>query len=559
MSTMTCRNAAKVRLRRAGRGWRGLLALGAWGAGLLCASIAWPLAGRAADAAGEELLLGRLPALFEHDRKLAAAGLKDILALVLERNFALQANRVSQGASRQSLTAAQERLQPVLSGGLGVSHSVTPGLTPAAPLAGNLATSFMSLLAQDSVTFSTGVTQQDWYGATYSLNYQEARTQAQNLAIINAGDAPRSTKPANLVDISSLAAAVAVPLAQNAGRDFNRIPVGQAEVGLRLSRLTTRQQEQTALNSAALAYWNLVGQLETISVFEQAVKLDEQLVSNNQQRVRAGTRVPSDVLGSETQLALDRRNLVQARLQALNLEDQLRAALGLDAVDFGFKPTDTPSLRPSDYDPGQQLERVYRNSPLLGSLEASLDNKNYDLLAARNAAKPLVNLGLSYTLNGYSQDVLGGAATFDQARTQGEAAALNASAPLLDRVGPANVQRRLDERRSLELQIRDQRNALAIQLQNVLRNIHLAREQIATARTAVALAQLQLDNEVKRLQLGSSTPFLVAQVQQQFNRARQDEIAARIQFEQNDMARLVLTGDIYAQFGLTSLTEESGR
>lgn len=505
MSTLTSRFPAQALPPRVFRKGAGLLAACAWGLCLLCMSAVWPAAGRAADAAGQELVLGRLPAESEQGRKLAAVGLKDILALVLERNLALQANRVSQGASRQSLTAAQERLQPVLSSSLGYSHTVVPGLTPAATFAGPPATAFVSLLAQDTTTFTTAVTQQDLYGTTYSLNYVEARVQSQNLAILNAGDTPKSTRPAGIVDVSSLVAAVTVPLAQNAGRDFNRIPVGQAEVGLRQSIVTTQQQEQAALNAAALAYWNLVGQRETVAVFEQAVLLNEQLVRDNQQRVRAGTRVPADVLASKTQLALDRRNLVQARLQALNLEDQLRAAVGLDTAEFGFKPTDAPALRPATETPEQQLERVYRNNPLLASLQASLDSKDYDVLAARNAAKPLVNVALNYTLNGYSKDVLGGTANFDQSRTQGETAALNASAPLRDRVGPANIQRRLEERRALELQLRDQRNSLRIQLLNVLRNIDLAREQIATARTAVTLAQLQLDNEVKRLQLGSST------------------------------------------------------
>jgi len=548
-------STAKARFGQVCRQGAGLLAACAWVASLLCAGATRPTEVRAADAPGEELLFGRVPAVRENARTLAPVGLKDILALVLERNSALQANRVSQSASRQSLTAAQERLQPVLSSSLGYSHTVTPGLTPAAPLAGPLQTSFFSLLAQDTATFAMGVTQQDWFGTTYSLNYQETRGQGRNLAILNAGDAPASAPPANLLDVSALVAAVTVPLAQNSGRDFNRIPVGQAEAGLRLSAATTRQQEQGALNAAAVAYWNLVGQLETIAVFEQAVQLDEQLVRDNQQRVRAGTRVPSDVLAGETQLALDRRNLAQARLQALNLEDQLRAALGLDAADFGFKPTDAPALRATEDSPEQQLERAIRNSPLLASLQAGLDNKDYDVLAAQNAAKPLVNAALSYTLNGAGRDVLGGAATFEQASTQGESAALSASAPLRDRVGPANIQRRLEERRALELQLRDQRTALAIQLQSVLRNVELAREQIATARTAVALAQLQLDNEIKRLQLGGSTPFVVAQVQQQFSRARQAEIAARIQFEQNDITRLVLTGDVYSRFGLTSLSE----
>ncbi len=504
-------------------------------------------------ASSEELLLGRFPAVTENGRKLAQVGLGELLALVLEGNLSLRASQIGQGASRQSLTAAEERLQPTFSSSLGYARTVNPGITPAAPLAGSPQNSFFSLLAQNTSTFTAGVTQQDWYGNTYALNYQEQRGQNQNVAIANPGDPPHATPPANLTDVSSLTGAATLPFAQNSGREYNRIPVGQAQVGLRLSTVATRQQEQTALNSVAQTYWSLVGQLQTIAVIEQAVRLDEQLVRDNRLRVRAGTRVPADVLATETQLALDRRNLLQARLLALTLEDQLRAALGLDAVEFGFEPVDRPTLRPVAVDSRQQLERVYANSPALATLAANLENKGYDVLSARNAAKPQVNLALSYTFNGYGTDAAGAADTYGDEKTRGSAASLSYGSPLLDRVGPANVQRRLNERQSLELLIRDQRTSLAIQLQNTLRNIRLAGEQVATARTAVELAQVQLDNEIKRLQLGSSTSFTVAQLQQQLSQAQQQEIVARVQFEQNEMVRLVLTGEVYRQFGLNSL------
>lgn len=512
-----------------------------------------------APAATGELLLGRVPVVTENGRKLAQVGLGDILALVLESNLGLRAGQVGQAATRQSLTAAEERLQPTFTSSLGYARSVNPGLTPAAPLAGSPQTSFFSLLAQNTLTFSAGVTQQDWYGNTYSLNYLEQRGQNQNIAIANPGDPTHATAPANLTDLSSLTGAATLPFAQNSGREFNRIPVGQAQVGLRLSTVATRQQEQTTLNSVAQTYWSLVGQLQTIAVIEQAVRLDEQLVRDNQLRVRAGTRVPSDVLATETQLAVDRRNLLQARLLALTLEDQLRAALGLDTAEFGFQPVDRPTLRPLAVDPQQQLERVYANSPALATLVANLENKGYDLLSAQNAAKPQVNLALSYTFNGFGTDAASAAGTYGDDTTRGSAASLNYGTPLFDRVGPANVQRRLNEQQSLELQIRDQRTSLSIQLQNTLRNIRLAEEQVATAQAAVELAQVQLDNEVKRLQLGSSTPFIVAQLQQQLSQSQQQEIAARVQFEQNEMARLVLTGEVYRQYGLNSLAADAGK
>jgi outer membrane protein TolC len=341
-------------------------------------------------------------------------------------------------------------------------------------------------------------------------------------------------------------------LAQNAGRAINRVPVGQAEVGVRVSRLGTRKQELNTLNTVAQAYWNLVGQLEIVSVNEDAVKLSERLLRDNRVRLQAGTISSADVLASETQLARDRQSLLQARLVALNLEDQLRQAIGLESVDFGIKPGDVPALREANFDPADQIDRVYRNNPDLASLQASLESNGYDLQTAENAAKPQLNLALSYIFNGYSKDPLAGSAYYAQTQTQGYAATLNYTLPLFDKVGPANIQRRLLERQALDLQIRDQRTQLNILLQSALRNIRQAREQVSTARTAMDLARVQLQNEIDKLAQGRSTAFLVAQLQQQLSQAQQLEIAARVQFEQNDSSRRTLTGELYSHFGLQS-------
>jgi len=269
-------------------------------------------------------------------------------------------------------------------------------------------------------------------------------------------------------------------------------------------------------------------------------------------RMQAGTRVPADVQATETQLAVDRRSLLQAKLQALNLEDQLRAALALDIQDIGIKPVDAPILRTADYDVNQQRQLVYANSPVLTTLLANQENNKYDQITARNANKPQVNVAASFTALGTGNQGTDGFNRFDNSSTQGNSAALNVSTPLLDKVGPANVQRRVNEGQSLDLQVRDQRNTLNIQLQTDLRGIRAAQEQIGAAHSAVILAQTQLANEVKRLSLGASTPFTVAQLQQQLSAAEQQEIAAQIQFELTDLARMVLTGEVYGTYGLQS-------
>ena len=509
------------------------------------------VAARPAWGAGEgaqELLLGRFPPVVENGRLLAKVSLKDLLQLVMERNLALQASQVSEDAARQTLKAAQERLQPTFSSALSSAKTISPFLssTTATPSG----SAFLFLSGVNTETLSAGVSQQDWLGNTYSLTYSETSFQAYLGTLQRPGDTPVFASPSAFKDYSSLTGTVTIPLAQNFGRAFNRIPVGQAEVGVRSARLATRKEQLTTLNAVAQAYWNLVGQLEIVGVNGEAVQLDQRLLSDNRVRLQAGTIAPADVLATEAQLAKDQFNLVQSRLQAFNLEDQLRQAIGLEAIDFGFKPVDVPEVRAAAYDPADQLARVYRNNPDLATLQENLESNAYDLLSAENSAKPQLNLALSYMYNGYSKDPFVGSNYYGQTETQGYAATLNYSLPLFDRVGPANIQRRVLERQAIELNIRDTRTSLNIQLQTALRNIQQAEEQEAAARTSVDLARVQLKNEIDKLTQGRSTAFTVAQLQQQLALSEQLEIAARVQFEQNDANRMSLTAELFDHYGL---------
>src|SRR5579863_1782913 len=221
---------------------------------LIAAGSTW-----AADADSQEKVLGRFPAVIENGRKLAKVNLRDLLQLVMERNLALQSSVVSQDASRQTLVAAQERLQPTFTSSVAQARSVGPGFSSLAATAGTTSTAFVNLLGQNSQTVGVGLSQQDWLGITYSMAYQETRLVTQNILVQNEGDSPTLGSSTDPKDYSSLTGTVTIPLSQNWGRDFNRIPVEQAEVGVRAARLATRKQELSTLNNVAQAYWNLLG------------------------------------------------------------------------------------------------------------------------------------------------------------------------------------------------------------------------------------------------------------------------------------------------------------
>ncbi len=234
------------------------------------------------------------------------------------------------------------------------------------------------------------------------------------------------------------------------------------------------------------------------------------------------------------------------------IEDEARALLNLEVIDFQIRPVDQPTLRdvPSPY--RELLEQVYRNNPEVGEVEQRLARNRLDLEEARNRDKADLDLELFYTLKGYSGDPLRGAQDFSEPDTDEYGALFTWTVPLFDVETREAIRRRQLERQQLELRLSSVKSDLNVRVQGVLRQIRLSREEVQTARVATRLAEEQLQNEIERFQVGESTSFQVSQVQQEVSQARVQEILARVRFERNLLQLQVLSGRIYSSYGLES-------
>ena len=102
----------------------------------------------------------------------------------------------------------------------------------------------------------------------------------------------------------------------------------------------------------------------------------------------------------------------------------------------------------------------------------------------------------------------------------------------------------------LGLNVASVKTELTVTVQGLQRLLRLTEEEVKTARVSVSLQSDLLQNEIDRFRLGESTSFKVAQVQQDYAKSQQQEILARIRYEKIFLELLLVTGDIYAQYGL---------
>ncbi len=506
------------------------------GVGLIAAMCLWS---QAAWAQQDDLdaLLQRYSVVVEGDRRVIELTLAEVLALSLERSLLLRSVRISEDIARSGLIAAEERNNPTLTNSLGVGRSVT-----AFP-------SFGRGSRADVVTFSSKLSKTLSSGIELSATFNEERQDVGGFDITTSGEASNFDSPTTF-ETSQFTGAVSVPIFQDFGSEVNDIPVRLAEVSIRGSRNDTRQAKFDLLRTVASTYWDLVGLRETISVEEDAVRLSQQLLEDNRQRLRAGVVSPADVTVSESQLATDRQNLLEVRVGAQRIEDQVRAALNLGRLDLGLKPVEEPTLREGEFDLEAVLEKTFRNDPALANLEQELQRNRFELAEALNEDDTDLDLDLAYTLKGFGKDTSDATSNLTNTDLQGYGVTLTWTVPLFDHATAEGIRQKQLERTQIALRVDDLKSQLTVRVQAVRRLLALADEEVNTARVSVSLQQELLQNEIARFRLGESTSFQVAQIQQDFSRAREREILSRIRYEKIFLELLLVSGDIFAQYGL---------
>ena len=481
----------------------------------------------------------------EGGRRVVEVTLKQVLQLALQRNLSIKAVRFGESVAESALRAARDRLNGKVTSTVDYTRNQFPTLS----FDNNYP---LSLGGTDALTLSSEYRKPTESGIEYALKYSEKRQRPLANSVATDGSDPAGTQQGQWLDTSAVTGSVNIPIGQDFGSEYNNIPVRQSEAGLAGSQITTRQRELELVAATASTYWDLVAALENERVQQEAVKLSEQLLQDNRQRLQAGVLSPFDVQVTETQLARERQSLVTARATVLRIEDLARALLNLQVINFEVRPMDRPRVHDVQLDYPKLLERVYASSQDVKQLENQLLSNSLSMELARNKDRTNLDLSLFYTFQGYSSDAFGGVSGFSQTELDNYGAALTWTLPLFDVVTQETIRQRTLERQQLELQLDSLKSDLNVRLQGAIRQINVAKDQAETSRIASQLAEEQLKNEIERFKVGESTSFQVSQSQQDAAQAQVQEILARLGFERNYLDLLVLTGDIYRQYGLDS-------
>jgi outer membrane protein TolC len=496
------------------------------------------------------------------DEEIQRVTLKETIAIALENNPGIAARRLDPARFGANVLGTQSIFDPALGLEAAYSRSVTPN-------------------ASSLSSIQTSVIEDRYVNATLR---KLLRTGTQ-LSI--ASDNDRLDNNASFISLRpqyepQLNLSVVQPLLRDFGWDFTYLVVRVAERNADASVYTYEADLANFVERVINSYWQVVGARENVAVRQEAKRLADRTVEENEARVRVGLFAPVAVLEAQADAALRLDQLIQAE-NVLAVQRQQLAQLAF------YRPNDTfvprtlepvEDVTPEEVHPDleQALATAIEDRPELKASSLGVEARQINERITSNALLPRLDLFGSYGVNGLSGQAQGAPSrTFvfltSQAIPGGDCilimpgkyqcalktppqAATNqfsgSSGRAYDRmfggdfdsynvgvrfsVPIGNAQAEADntisriERDQAELNHRELLSQVTLEVRRTISDLIAGRQRIETSRVATQLAEENLRNQEKRHEVGMATTKDLLDFQTRLSDARFAEVTAKFQY-----------------------------
>jgi outer membrane protein TolC len=487
--------------------------------------------------------------------------LKHFLELAMANNTDIQLQLISLEIPKNNILATFGVWDPKALASFATTRSTT--LPTNATTAQNAASLTKSLTQPYNLQYSQTLPE----GLSYTASFSGSKTSQTN-----------SYNNYNPALTANMRFSATQPLIQNFGSYVNRIPLMTAQSNYRISDYAMRVQLLTFVNTAETAYWNVISARENVRVAESGQNNAAEFLKYMQKELELGALSPLDIYNPEQSLATAELSVSQAKFALAQAEDTLRHQMGADldpeVRKLPILLTESVDLGPADsiaVDAEQAVVKALINHPAMRQAVQKLDVDDLGIHSAKNGLLPNLSFSLYYQSNGtggmYSPGlstiagaggpsavIPGGIAdAMDQMFGFGYPtyyAALTLNLPIRNRAASAAMATAIVQKKTDMLNLRNQGQAVRLNILTAVSKLEGAKEQLKLAKTAMDFAQKNLDAENTKFQLGTETNQNVINAQTVLVQAESAVVTNQVGVRMNLLNLLTQTGDLLDERGI---------
>ncbi len=471
-----------------------------------------------------------LPPL-EPGAEMVSMTLDEVIERALTQNLDIQTVRLAPRMQAYSLESARAAFSPTLSANYRYNNSTSQSTSQ---LDGGARTTNQQHTLNASLSKTV-----PWYGGRLGADFNNSRT-ATNNAFTTLNPSYRSSVNLNYTQ----------PLLSGRSTDNQRAALQTQQIQGQITDIQVTALVSTITDQVRVQYWNLRAAIEQIEIQRRAFAQAQQLLADNELRVRLGSMAPIQVIQARSQVAAAEQALLNAQVQWRNAELGLKSLLIGGADDpllaQTINPSELPSLRTQAVDIAAALQVALSERADLRQQRHQLEMSALDLEVTRNGRLPNLDLTAAYSVQGT------GGNQFDRSGLGGEpllineggyldglnsiagfeaptwSVSMNFSYPIGMRAGKANSERARLQFEQTNLAIKSQELAVITEVTSAGLAVTDTNLQFQAAQRSRELAEESALTELTRFNAGAATNFEVGQANDDLTSARLSELRALI-------------------------------
>ncbi len=432
--------------------------------------------------------------------------LKDSLALALHNNYDITIAKIDPILKEKDITVAKSVFDPILTitgerdvEELPTVNTLTLGLT-----SGFEITEFK----RNRNTLQATVEKPLETGGTFTLDFNTAPH-----VFID----PSPFNPLNPQSTASIEAKITQPLLKNAGIFYNRSNIYIARNDKKRSIMELKETAIKVINTAQIAYWELVKAIEELRVRKKSLERAEDLLKKNKIQVKVGTLAPIELLVAEEGVASQLEGVLIAENDIKDREDDLKQVMNLsnNAIlsDVSIVPLDRAFFKIMDVSLKKSIEIALENRPEVFEQGLDIANARIKVKQQKNQLLPQLDIETGISYHGLGSNFGNSLDSAFSEQFQREFFGVALEIPLGNREARNNYTKAKLEEKQTVFNTRKIEQVIVVEVRKAVRQIKTNAERVRASRKAKELSQERLKAEEKKFKVGRSTSLEVIRAQ----------------------------------------------
>ena len=433
------------------------------------------------------------------------------IELALAKNFAIQVEGYDAAIASARVTESLGKFDPVLSASYTTAGNRNPLLT-FDPTSGRRNTTY-----DTSDNYDVGASGLLPWGMTYRLGASTTNA--------------RGTFNGYADNYDSFAGFSGTqPLLRDFGFGPTLASIRIARANRGISEWQFRATVMNVITSVTYAYHDLNFAYAALRSAARSRDLATGLLEENEKRFKVGSMSEYDVTSARARAAGREENVLSAERRVRDAENLLKQLISDDRTPalldrrLAIEP---PAPAPIVVvDPATDFHTALEKRPDYQQAKLALKRSDINSRLQRNQLLPRVDLVGSYGYSGVDPDRAASRRQVQDKDYRSYSWGVAVSVPLTFTTERGRYRAAKLQQRQSATQLEELEQAIVVSVGNAAGQIETTQQRIQSARRARQLAQSTLDAEVKRLRVGQSSTFFVAQQQELLSIAEVREAAA---------------------------------